>query len=612
MTEYNQDDQIIAVVFKRSLMVMLLLAALAGIWYLSQRQDTEKVVIEEAVLIPPQEPEGQPQSPPSVRFTDITEQAGITHKHFNGAYGEQLLPETMGGGIAVLDFNRDQFADLLFVNGTSWAWHESDNSAAAAPTSLVLYQGDGQGNFTDVTAEQGLDDAIVYGMGAAVGDYDNDGWVDVFVTAVGHNHLYRNNNGQGFADVSEESGVAGTEDAWSTGSAFVDFDRDGDHDLIVLNYVRWSREIDLQADYQITGIGRAYGPPAQFAGTNSFFYRNEGNGTFTEVSAQLGIQVNNAATGSPLGKGLAVLPSDVDGDGWMDLVVANDTVRNFLFRNLQGTGFEEIGVGSGVAFDNTGLATGAMGIDGATFSETGEHAIAIGNFGNEMTSLYVRPAEQPVYTDQAIVTGVGPASRRAVTFGLFFFDYDLDGRADLLQANGHIEPQINVVEPGQEYAQATQLFWNCGAGCTRQFVPVELPAENDLAKKLVGRGAAYVDIDRDGDLDVVLTQIGGAPSLLRNDQNSTHNWIQFDVLDANGAPAIGAEARLMIDGRSQQGRVEPSRSYLSQVETTLSFGIGNATQVDSVTITWPDGETITLTEPALNQRHQVRRPGSDQ
>ncbi|MEM7359804.1 MAG: CRTAC1 family protein [Pseudomonadota bacterium] len=603
MTEHQQDDQIIVVVFKRSLIVMLLAAVAAGIWYISQQEVDEEVVVEEALLIPPKEVETEPQSPPSVKFTDITEAAGIRHQHFNGAYGEQLLPETMGGGVAVLDFNKDQQVDLLFVNSTSWPWRDSDD---AAPTSLVLYQGDGNGNFVDVTAAQGLADPI-YGMGVAVGDYDSDGWADLFITAVGENRLYRNNAGEGFVDVTAKSGVQGTEEAWSTGAAFVDYDKDGDQDLIVLNYVRWSRDIDLQADYQITGIGRAYGPPAQFAGTNSFFYRNDGDRRFSEVSEEVGIQVNNSATGAPLGKALAVLPVDVDSDSWTDLVVANDTVRNFLFRNLEGSGFEEIGVGSGVAFDNTGLATGAMGIDGATFSETGEHAIAIGNFGNEMTSLYVRPADLPVFTDQAIVTGIGPASRRAVTFGLFFFDYDLDGRADLLQANGHIEPQINVVEPGQEYAQATQLFWNCGAGCARQFVPVDLTG-NDLGQKLVGRGAAYADIDRDGDLDVVLTQIGGAPKLLRNDQNTTHNWIQLDVLDASGAAAYGAGVMLTVDGRSKQGRVEPSRSYLSQIESTLTFGIGDASQVDSVTVTWPDGATVTLSEPAVNQRHRVQRP----
>lgn len=606
----NEDakgDEIIATVFKRSLIVFLILAlAVLTVWFVRQTLQSDEATLEDAEKIAPQSTDdGKQTVPPQVIFTNITRAAGITHRHRNGAAGERLLPETMGGGVAVLDYNNDQAIDLLFVNSQSWPWSDvPDNENRGS--SLILYEGDGAGNFIDVTSKVSLD-ARVYGMGAAVGDYDNDGYIDIFVTAVGQNRLYRNIGGLQFEDVSSTAGVSGSEAAWSTGSAFFDYDRDGDLDLMAVNYVRWSRAIDLQADYQLAGIGRAYGPPAQYAGTDSYLYRNDGNGVFTDVSAQAGIQLRNTSTGLPVGKGLSLLLTDIDNDDWIDIVVANDTVRNFLFRNNNGKGFQEIGIQSGLAFDNTGVATGAMGIDSAILGESMEQAIAIGNFGNEMTSFYVRPADSSLYTDQAIVTGVGPASRRAVTFGLFFFDYDLDGRPDLLQANGHIEDEINVVEPGQHYAQPPQLFWNCGTQCSRQFTSVVIGPENGLSKAIVGRGAAYADIDQDGDLDVILTQIGEAPQLLRNDQTTGHNWIQFDVLNDVGTADYGARVELLMSERRQHAKIDPTRSYLSQVESTLTFGIGSLNTIDSANITWSDGRRLSIANPAINQRHRIKR-----
>ena len=605
INEEAEDDQIIAVVFKRSLFIIAAVLVVAtAIWLITQGLNKEETIIVEANLIQPQSTDIDKQiTPPKVNFTDITKAAGITHTHFNGAYGERLLPEAMGAGVAVLDYNNDQNVDLLFINGQSWPWHKGKTSDDKT-SSLILYQGDGTGKFNDVTEKSSLDTSI-YGMGAAVGDFDGDGYVDIFISAVGANRLYRNIGGQRFEEVSIAAGVSGADDAWSTGAGFIDFDNDGDLDLMVLNYVHWSRAIDLQADYQLTGLGRAYGPPSQFAGSNSYLYRNDGKGVFSDVSVEFGIQINNSSTGLPVGKGLSLMPTDVDNDGWVDLIVANDTVRNFLFRNKNGNGFEEIGIESGIAFDNTGAATGAMGIDNAIFGQSMEHAVAIGNFGNEMTSLYVRAEDSSLFTDQAIVTGVGPASRRAVTFGLFFFDYDLDGRIDLLQTNGHIEPEINVVEPSQHYAQAPQLFWNCGAECSRQFIPVSLAADNNLSQAIVGRAAAYADIDKDGDLDVILTQVGESPKLLRNDQKTGHNWIQFEILDDVGASAYGAEIEIITTEHRQFGRVEPTRSYLSQVETTLTFGIGKANEIESVKIKWIDGKTLSIDNPAINQRHRI-------
>ena len=460
-------DQVIGIAFRRSFTVMLIAVLAAGMFLagreLLKRPDAP--LADAVVAAPRAAAPADAMAPPAVLFTDVTEAAGIRHNHRNGAYGERLLPETMGGGVAFLDYDNDQAVDLLFVSGRSWPWREKveggDGGPGAKEPSLYLYRGDGKGGFQDVTRTAGLDVSL-YGMGAAVGDYDGDGYVDVFVTAVGRNHLFRNLGGGRFRDVTGRAGVAGEETDWSTGAAFVDVDRDGDLDLVVLNYVQWSPEIDREVDYRLTGIGRAYGPPAQYAGTDSYLYRNEGDGTFTDVSAEYGFRVRNPATGLPLGKSLAVLPVDVDGDGWTDLAVANDTVQNFLFRNQEGKGFAEVGAELGIAFDNNGAATGAMGIDHAVLENSGESVIAIGNFANEMSSVYVKPAVTNLFTDQAIVTGIGPASRQALTFGLFFFDYDLDGRQDLLQANGHVENEINRVQPSQHYAQPPQLFWQCG------------------------------------------------------------------------------------------------------------------------------------------------------
>ena len=594
------DDQVIGTAFRRSLLIILAVAAIAVIVVIGRNlliPETDDVVSAELIAPRVAENVGQPD-PPDVRFTDVTHETGISFVHNSGAYGDRLLPETMGGGVAVLDYNNDGATDLLFTSGKSWPWRDASQDFS----SLVLYRGAGAGKFTDVTKDVGLETYLM-GMGAAVGDYDGDGYTDILVSAVGPNRLYRNVEGKSFENATDRAGIAGAADAWSTGAAFIDYDNDGDLDLVVLNYVEWSREIDRDIDYQLTGVGRAYGPPTQYAGTHSYLYRNDGDGAFEDVSAVAGLQIDNPATGLPLGKGLAVLPIDVNSDGWTDLVVANDTVQNFLFINRAGQRFDEVGTQLGIAFDNSGAATGAMGIDGAVLSA--DQVVAIGNFANEMTSLYVRTGESEVFTDQAIVTGVGPASRQALTFGLFFFDYDLDGRLDLLQANGHVENEINVVQPSQQYAQAPQLFWNCGDACPRQFVPVEFPSDSDFVQPIVGRGATYADIDGDGDQDIILTQIDAPAKLLRNDQATENNWIQFDVRDPNGASALGATVQVISGEHEQTLVVEPTRSYLSQVDTVLVFGIADRQSIEQARVRWPDGHTAVIKDPAINQRHRV-------
>ena len=531
-------------------------------------------------------------SAPALPFVDVTAAVGVDFTHHNGAYGERLLPETMGGGVAFFDYDNDGDQDLLLVNSASWPWREESPGATSR-----LYRNRGDGVFDDVSAATGM--ALdLYGMGVAVGDYDGDGWSDAYVTAVGANRLLRNVGGERFVDATARAGVAGADDAWSTSAAFLDYDRDGDLDLFVCNYVAWSPEIDRNVDFRLTGIGRAYGPPTDFPGSHSTLYRNDG-AAFTDVSAAAGVEVPNPATGSPMGKALAVRPLDVDDDGWLDLAVANDTVRNFLFVNQRDGTFAEAGVAAGFAFDAAGGATGAMGIDAARYANDARLAIAIGNFANEMSSFYVvRPGER-VFSDDAIVAGIGAPSRLALTFGLAFLDVDLDGRLDIVAANGHVEPAIGRVQASQRYAQPAQLFWNCGAACGGRFALAK--RIGDLDRPMAGRGAAYADIDGDGDLDLALTQVGGKARVLRNEQGRGHSWIR--VLLAAAPPnraAIGAAVIATSGGQAQRRLVMPARSYLSQVDVGATFGLGDEERADAVTVRWPSGAVERW--PALKAR----------
>jgi hypothetical protein len=455
---------------------------------------------------------------------------------------------------------------------------------------MALYHNDGHGHFTDVTKGSGLDVSF-YGMGVAIGDYDNDGLPDVFITAVGGNHLFHNDGHGKFHEVTQEAGVGGSTNDWSTCAAFIDYDNDGKLDLFVGNYVQWTAEIDRAKSYILPNIGRAYGPPRNFAGTFPYLYHNDGHGHFTDVSAQAGVQIKDPATGLPMAKSLAVAPVDVDNDGWIDLVVANDTVPNFLFHNQHDGTFKEIGARSGVAYDAYGLVRGAMGIDSARFRNDDTLGIAIGNYANEMNALYVAQRDSLLFADEATQAGVGPASQKLLKFGLFFFDYDLDGRLDVLTANGHLEPEINRVQANQQYRQPAQLFWNLGDSKGTGFVPVPPDkAGTDLFQPIVGRGAAFADIDGDGDLDVVLTQIGGPPLLLRNDQNLHHHWIRLKLVGTkSNRDAIGAWIKVRVGGKTLSRQVMPTRAYLSQSELPVTIGLGNADKVDSVEINWPSG-----------------------
>jgi hypothetical protein len=593
------DDAVIGRAFRWSLIFILMLGAVIGgaVFAINRQRVVTSGSL--AKLPPPQSPEIQTADIPSATFADITAPSGIKFIHMNGAYGDKLLPETMGGGVAFLDFDDDGDQDLLFINSTHWPWKTAEDKK---PATCALYRNDGAGHFEDVTAGSGLE-ASFYGMGVAIGDYDNDGFVDLFITALGENKLFRN-LGQGkFADATAHAGVAGSPAEWSTSAAWIDYDNDGDLDLFVCNYVRWSREIDFEVDYRLVGIGRAYGPPMNFPGTFPYLYRNDGQGRFTEVSQQSGLQIKNPATGVPMAKSLGVAPVDINGDHWIDLVVANDTVQNFVFTNRHDGTFQEIGARAGIAFDSYGQTRGAMGIDAARFRNDDALGIAIGNFANEPNALYVSQRDSLVFADEAITEGVGAASRLLLKFGLFFFDYDLDGRLDVLTANGHLEEEIHKIQEKQQYRQPAQLFWNSGSSRGFRFVPVP-PAKcgPDIFKPMVGRGSAYADIDGDGDLDVILTQIGGVPLLLRNDQALNHHWLRLKLIGTrSNRDAIGAWVKVRVGNKTLSRQVMPTKGYLSQSELPLTFGLGKSDSIGEVLVTWPDGSSQKVASPSLDR-----------
>jgi hypothetical protein len=599
------DDRVVGKAFRWSALAFVVLAAVvAGVMIYAKRK-APKPVPQVTQLSAPTAAAPKAVEAPSVKFSDATAASGITFTHFNSVSPEKLLPETMGAGVAFFDFDNDGDQDVLFVNGAPWPWAQS---SGARPT-LKLYANDGAGKFTDVTAGSGLD-VSVYGMGVAVGDFDNDGLTDVFITCVGENHLFKNLGGGKFADVTASAGVGGDSKQWSTAVCFFDFDNDGRLDLFVGNYVKWSREIDAEVGYKIDGKTRAYGQPMNFEGSFPRLYHNEGNGKFADVSAAAGVQVKNSATGVPSAKTLGVMPIDLDGDGFMDLIVANDTTPNFVFHNEKNGTFKECGATCGVAFDSYGNTRGAMGIDAAHYRNDASLGVAIGNFANEMTALYVSQPGKMFFTDEAIPEGIGPASRLLLKFGVFFFDYDLDGRLDVLSANGHLDEEIVKLQKSQSYRQPAQLFWNTGAKSGATFAAIDPQhAGADLFKPIVGRGSAYADIDGDGDLDVILTQVGGAPLLLRNDQQLGHHWLRVKLTGTKlNRSAIGAKLVAKVAGQTLTREVNPARSYLSASELPVTFGLGTATKVDSLEITWPSGLKQTLAPEKIDTLLTIEEP----
>ena len=531
---------------------------------------------------------------PDRAFVDVTSAAGIDFVHNNGAHGEKLLPETMGGGVAFFDFDNDGDADLLFVNSTWWPW-DLESDPDLRPTTARLYRNDSDESgvsFTDVTEGSGLD-VPVYGMGVACGDYDSDGFVDIYLTAVGANRLFRNIGDGRFEDVTIVTGTSGGDADWSTSAAFIDHDNDGDLDLFVCNYVDWSRELDYNVAYQLASIGRAYGPPFNFSGSFPVLFENRGADGFVNVAKKAGLEVLNRASGDPLGKALGVSPVDIDADGWIDLVVANDTVQNFVFLNQKDGTFREIGARSGIAFDSFGGTRGAMGIDTAFAAHDADLSIAIGNFANETTSFYVARRDPFLFADEAIGRGVGSSSRDLSTFGVFFFDFDLDGWQDMLAVNGHIEPEVAKLPGGQSYRQPAQLFWNQGGrGTSTTFLPLEPEDVGDgLFEPMAGRGSAFADVDGDGDLDVVVTQVGGPAKLLLNEGPSPEQVLRLKLIGtSSNRDAIGALIEAKAGPRTIRRHVMPTRGYLSQSELPVTISLSGASSAPvTITIRWPGG-----------------------
>lgn len=599
-----QNDDVIG----RALIISLAVFALVGgggalAWWLMNR--------EEVTVAPPAKPVALPKtrtlpdvSPAKVLWTDVTRSAGIDFRYENGAVGEKLLPETMGGGCAFFDYDGDGDQDLLFVNGRRW---KEESPSPSPPATLRFYENDGTGQFSDATRKTGLG-VSVYGMGAACGDYDGDGDVDLFISCVGRDILFRNDDGR-FANVTESAGVGGADDAWSTSCGWFDYDRDGDLDLFVCHYVAWSREYDLAQNFRLTGDVRAYGRPQNFTGTFPSLFRNDGAEGFADVSKEAGLHVVNPATGVPMAKSLGVVFDDFNGDGWLDAMISNDTVQNFLFVNRKDGTFQESGALAGVAFDSKGSARGAMGMDSGSIRNDDGLAVAIGNFSNEMSALYVSRQRNLQFYDEAVSNGFGPATRLQLSFGLFFFDFDLDGRLDLFQTNGHLEEDIRIVQDSQRYEQSPQLFWNAGKEYATEFLPCgEALTGADFQKPLVGRGAAYADIDGDGDLDVVIGTSGQRPRLLRNDQDLHHHWLRIRLRDTSGnRNGIGARVELSTDSGTQSRLVSPTKSYISQVELPVTFGLGEDHAVKSLTIHWPDGSVQTVAVSKLDQTIVVER-----
>jgi hypothetical protein len=588
-----------------------------------------------AILLVSRKPATDKADWPRVRFVDVTEGSGIRFTHHSGSSSKKLLPETMGSGVAVLDYDGDGRQDVLFVNSRPWP-----GQGRGAPPTLALYRNLGDGRFEDVTKQVGLDVSL-FGMGVTVGDFDNDGWPDVFVTAVGGNRLFRNSPGGGkgaagrrFTDVTDKARVRGPggwkEDAgdfftwpkdlcWSTSAAFLDYDGDGWLDLFVCNYVKWSPAFDDKRGFHLSTGERAYGRPGVFEGTQCFLYRNNRDGTFQDVSQEAGVQV--LQHGKPVGKSLGVIVCDVDEDGWPDVAVANDTERNFFFHNVPGPNgrrrFVEMGELNGVAYAERS-ARGAMGIDWGPGASGGRNALLIGNFADEPDTFLVqqRPGELHLI-DLAPSEGIAGPSRRLLKFGLVFFDFDLDGRPDFLTCNGHLEPDISRAQPEQSYEQPAQLFWNRGDRLPR-FGPVPASAAGaDLFRPMVGRGCAYLDFNGDGAPDIILTSNGGPARLLKNDNRTGHHWIRLR-LEGDGKrsnrSAIGARVVLEAGGVEQRREVAAARGYLSQSELVLTFGLGAGTKVDRVTIHWPGkdaGPPTVLTAPEIDTEHHVRQGKPD-
>jgi len=534
-------------------------------------------------LVAPSAFAAQSTASPGFRLVDVTSAAGIQFRHNSGAYGGKLLPETLGSGCAFLDYDADGWQDILLINGMDWPQHKRQRST------LRLYRNNRDGTFTDVTRRAGLD-VEMYGMGVAAGDYNNDGFPDILVTCVGQNRLFRNTGKGTFADVTAKSGLDGRL-GFSTSALWFDYDRDGLLDLFVCNYVRWSAEHDVFCS--LDGKHKSYCTPEAYRGETCWLFHNRGDGTFEDVTAKSGIFDTSS-------KSLGVAMLDYDRDSWPDLLVANDTQPNKLYRNLRNGTFKDVAVEAGIAFSAEGKARAGMGVDAADFDHSGFPGVAITNFDNEMIGLY-RPAANGTYNDVAVQAGVGLASQNTLGFGCAFLDANLDGTLDLVVANGHIDDTVRNIRGNVGYAQPPQIFLNNGQG---KFQDVAASTGDAFIQPKVGRGLCYADFDRDGDLDILMTTNNGPAYLYRNDQLAGNHSIRFRLTGTkSNRDAIGAMVRIEHESSTQSRLIKGGSSYLSQSELPVTFGLGKRDKIDRVIIDWPSGRSEEYKNLAAGQSY---------
>jgi enediyne biosynthesis protein E4 len=512
----------------------------------------------------------------AIQFQDVTKAAGLTYTHYSGAAGKKYLPETLGPGVAFIDYNGDGWQDLFFTNGRDWP---GQRRQTATPQ---LFRNNRNGTFSDVSRASGL--AVeMHGMGSAVGDFDNDGDDDLFVSALGQSLLFRNNAGV-FADVTKEAGLFGPNE-FSTSAAWVDYDKDGRLDLLVANYVQWTPQTDIFCT--LDGSRKSYCTPESYKGSSARLWHNSGKGTFQDVTSKAGL-LDNAS------KGLGVAVLDVNQDTWPDLLIANDTQPNRLYVNSGKGTFTEKGTLAGIAYSEEGIARAGMGVAAGDYDRSGFPSVMISNFANQMLALYHNEGNG-LFVDEAPRSEVGKSTLLTLGFGCFFFDYDLDGWLDILVANGHIEMDIERIQSRIKYAQAPHLFRNT---TKKSFQDVTRAVGAAFGKPRVARGAAYGDFDNDGDLDVVMTTNGGPAVLLRNDGGG-HRSLRIRLVgDRSNRNGFGAVVRVRAGSETQSEMARSGSSYLSQSESILTFGLGKAQRADSVEVRWPSGQVDRLSNVA--------------
>jgi hypothetical protein len=522
----------------------------------------------------------------NITFRDITAQAGIHFTHNNGAFGKKWLPETMGPGCAFIDYDNDGWPDILLVNGADWPGHAKNGA-----TTLKLYHNNHDGTFADVTRKAGLEISF-FGLGVAVGDYDNDGFDDIFITAVGQSRLFHNNGNGTFTDVTKSAGLWGPNE-FSTSAAWVDYDRDGKLDLVVANYVQWSEVGDLYCT--LDGTHKSYCTPESYKGTSVRLWHNMGAGRFEDATEKAGLY-------DATSKSLGITILDANNDGWPDILIANDTQPNKLYINKKNGTFEERGMLAGIAFSEDGVARAGMGVDAADYDRSGSASVIITNFANQMLSLYHNEGNG-LFVDEAPRSEVGRASLLTLGFGCFFFDYDNDGWPDIFVADGHIESEIERVQKRVSYAEAPHLFRNLGGG---KFEEVTAKVGAGFAAPKVARGAAYADINNDGALDVLMTTNGGAARLYRNEGGANHSLRVKLVGTKSNRDGIGAVVRVAAGADKQWQMVRSGSSYLSASELVLTFGLGAKEKADSVEIQWPGGQVEKIADVAAGETVTIR------